>query len=344
MTERNRPRVQRIPLWVTVSLAILGGVAVIVASQIYRYAHGTALLLWYIGLGVPIAANLAMAPARQWLTDHYQRVRVDVLTDGSARVPDDSQRAEIRRAWADGTRSELLEHLDGYREPTDVREGRDYVRANDGRGAKIMFPREDRTAEQYREEIEWYVRDGIRYLSAVMEANHVRLGLGLISLRVRSDTDGTLEGVRVRVWIEDEGAELFDPNDIEFPEDIPTNIWPYGTSPSTWGNPFAAGIDLAGITRAVTAAPIDLGDGIEAHEDGGVVFPEFEVRNGETERLPSVGIRFIGEPGTLLTARWTATANNAPGTRTGAFIVETYRAEVQHEELVHRAFDDENEY
>ena len=74
-----------------------------------------------------------------------------------------------------------------------------------------------------------------------------------------------------------------------------------------------------------------------------VVLPEFEIRNGESERLPTLGINFRGVPGTRLTVKWTATANNAPGTRTGSFVVETYRGEIPREELIRRTFDDEDE-
>jgi len=252
MSERNRPRVQRIPLWLTVTLAILGGVAVVVASQIYRYAHGTELVLWYVALGLPIAGNLAMAPVRQWLTDHYQRVRVDVEPDGPIRIPDNSQNDEMRQDRQDATRAKLLHSLDEYREPTEEKEGRDYIRIN-GRGAKIILPREDRTPEQYCEEVEQYVQASARYLMEVVAANYVRLGVGVIPLRVRSDTDGTLEGVRLRLWVDDEGAEIYDPEDIEFPEEAPQEIRRYGQSPPVLGNPFARGLDLSRL--AVSTAP-----------------------------------------------------------------------------------------
>lgn len=343
MTEGNRRPADWIPVWSTLVAATLGVIATAAATQVYRYASGTALAIWYVGLGFLIAVGFALPLIRQRLVEQGQCVRLYVLPNRPVRVPDDRQRAEIRSELADGTRAELLGHLDGYREPSEEVEGRDYMRANGGRGAKIRFPREDRDAEEYREEVERHVRDVTRYISAVMEANHVRLGLGLISLRVHSDTDGTLEGVRLRLWTDEDEVELFDPEDVEFPNEEPREVRPYGTSPSTWGNPFGAGIDLASFTRAVTAAPVDLGGGIEPHEDGGIVFPEFEVRDGDTKRLPPVGIRFMGKPGTRLTARWTVTANNAPGKGTGSFGIETYGADVPREDLFYGAFDDEDE-
>jgi len=40
--------------------------------------------------------------------------------------------------------------------------------------------------------------------------------------------------------------------------------------------------------------------------------------------------------------KWSATAKNAPGTRTGSIVVETYRDDTPREELVQGAFEDED--
>lgn len=189
---------------------------------------------------------------------------------------------------------------------------------------------ETRTREQYLEEVDNYVGEISEYFEKLVDQNYIRGNYGLLKLLVNSDTELPYKDVEVVLRIA--GARAIDGDDID--DDLPD----FPTKPRTFGvrqsRELLAGYAHFGIDMPVLDIPKLGGMDIRNEEWGTEIrFQVFDLRPGKTHELDDIHLVTRSEPGTILSATWTASAMNMEGRAEGCFAIQVNSDEISKESL-----------
>jgi hypothetical protein len=198
-----------------------------------------------------------------------QRVEIDVVpaTDGTLSIAPLDLSDESVDAYIQAERARLLSPLNQTRPlpPINALLGGSSVRAfQDSILAvqRIGWNKEKREPDEYRGEVDNYLDQLSRALTAVAVSMAVRRSLSLISLKVRNLTDKNFHGVEVRLQIDGEVFSAHDEDPADPDPELPSAPTLWGTlTPPDWMSgmispmrmPFVSG--LSKTTRSAFRRP-----------------------------------------------------------------------------------------
>lgn len=239
---------------------------------------------------------------------------------------------ELRRAWLDKRRAVLLRSLN---EPVKEPPSADKRRAvSSGRPlSKALITasrREDRTPDQYRQEVEEHLEKAGRQLPVLMADRLAQSGANTIRLLAGNPSDRNLPKVEVELYVpgrvracdEDDLAD----DDRSIPE-LPTPPRRYGTlrPPIGLGGPSGLGglsglpinpayLRMPVVPRSIVPATLDIDNSGSAR----LTFRLGDLRPREQVELDAFSLVVAEPAGGTITARWQATSTGVDGVQEGS--------------------------
>lgn len=189
---------------------------------------------------------------------------------------------------------------------------------------------EDRTRDQFQEEVDAYLRQARAAMRGHVTRGAVRQGFGEVSFVLENGTEDNYADVAVEFAVEGEVSGYFDWRDV--PDNFPA-------PPRPWGTPRALVADLSYL------APSILPRGVNAvppgwTRNGGSTFVEYRAVHlrplGRVQLPPVYLIAESNLAGSPVSVQWSATATNASGLARGTLWLPVAPSAVDLEKILTR--------
>jgi hypothetical protein len=186
-------------------------------------------------------------------------------------------------------------------------------------GAMAAFSSpEDRTEQQYRDEVDAYLDVGEALLQAAARWHEIDAGTARVQVEVTNATDRNYTSVEVEIYFPGD-VRAVDPDELPDLPDAPARPRAFGSrKPTGFGLGFGSELFMPSpvVPRFRSGPVIDNGGSVR------VTFPPVDLRPGDTVRLDPVHLVVPAEAGSALAGTWTATATNADGRASGELAVD----------------------
>jgi len=171
---------------------------------------------------------------------------------------------------------------------------------------------EDRTPDQYRQEVERHLTDIGEMLSAISRWHEIDQGLAAVQVEIANRTERNYMSVEVEIYLPDD-VKGINPDEVPELPDAPARPRAFGT-----GKPTGLGLGLFPLMLPTYApARVRYGPIIDNSGSVRVTHRPIDLRPGEAVRLDVIHLITTAPAGTVLTGTWVATATNADGRATG---------------------------
>lgn len=180
-----------------------------------------------------------------------------------------------------------------------------------------IFGRENRTEDDYRQQVDAYVAGARQELGNEVKAHAVAAGHGRIELEVINRCDQNFEDVLVEAYVEGNVCAYFDEDDASDESEFPSR-------PRRWGTPspfrgFTPPIHMPNLSHLSRPPRGHIDNSASAR----IKFAEFHLRPGYKVPLPSVYLIVRDDhAGGELNIRWVATSRSTAGSVFGDLAVE----------------------
>lgn len=184
-----------------------------------------------------------------------------------------------------------------------------------GRHPVLGRETEDRDPEEYREQVEQYLRElhGVLPIHAFVQ--WMEEGLGRVQIDLVNPTERNLAEVQLELFFEQPAMAFEEPKDLDAP--------PIPQPPRRWGSPVSSTLAASSMLAASSPLPHALDtrfpmlgfNSIEIDNSGSarLTFDSVALRPLSRVSLPAFYLLTTVEAGTVLTGKWRATASNADG-------------------------------
>ena len=179
------------------------------------------------------------------------------------------------------------------------------------------FDRDTRSKDEYRNEVETYLKGADRRWFAVVVGRGVASGAGRVQLQIVNPTERNFEEVEVLIDLPDGQLAYVDADDASRALNAPI-------APEIWGTrTLARSIVPRNLAQAALSGPRPMQDHIERQgEQRRMRYTARHVRPGETVALPPFHMTIRPEQGGELALRWRLTSTGVDGWSEGELLYE----------------------